>query len=105
MTWRDPTGRLFDVEADGPDIRIISTPWVPPGNPNVGMIVDPAEVITADGIPRNIITINGQFPGPTLEVMEHAQVCLRSYYSHFPIKGKGILNLVVVVVVVVVRGS
>ena len=32
------------------------------------------DVITADGIKRNVIVINGQFPGPTLEVAEGSQV-------------------------------
>ena len=31
-------------------------------------------VITADGVQRPIITINGVFPGPTLEVMEGSEV-------------------------------
>ena len=31
-------------------------------------------VITADGSRRKLVTINGVFPGPTLEVMEDAEV-------------------------------
>jgi len=31
-------------------------------------------VITADGVRRKLITINGVFPGPTLEVMEGAEI-------------------------------
>ena len=34
------------------------------------------DVITADGVTRSIITVNEQFPGPTLEVMEGAEVRL-----------------------------
>ena len=40
----------------------------------IGGAVDPAEVITADGYERDILTINGGFPGPTLEVVKGAQV-------------------------------
>jgi hypothetical protein len=37
-------------------------------------IVPVDEVHTADGHTRTIITINDQFPGPAIEVMEGAQV-------------------------------
>ncbi|CAH1248817.1 Hypp8435 [Branchiostoma lanceolatum] len=37
-------------------------------------IVPVEETITADGVQRNVILVNDQFPGPTLEVMEGAQV-------------------------------
>ncbi|KAI8496477.1 hypothetical protein Bbelb_257760 [Branchiostoma belcheri] len=39
-----------------------------------GSIVPVNETITADGVQRNVILVNDQFPGPTLEVMEGAQV-------------------------------
>ncbi|XP_066264314.1 uncharacterized protein [Branchiostoma lanceolatum] len=39
-----------------------------------GPIVPVEETITADGVQRNVILLNDQFPGPTLEVMEGAQV-------------------------------
>ena len=32
------------------------------------------EVVTADGVKRNLITVNGTVPGPAIEVMEGAQV-------------------------------
>lgn len=32
------------------------------------------QVITADGVRRNVITVNGMFPGPTIEVVEGAEV-------------------------------
>jgi len=35
------------------------------------------DVITADGVTRSIITVNEQFPGPTLEVMEGAEIVVR----------------------------
>ncbi|XP_066264318.1 uncharacterized protein [Branchiostoma lanceolatum] len=39
-----------------------------------GPIVPVEETITADGVQRNVIVVNDQFPGPTLEVMEGAQM-------------------------------
>lgn len=42
----------------------------------IGDFVDADDVITTDGITRNIYVINGQFPGPTLEVLEGAKVRL-----------------------------
>ncbi len=33
------------------------------------------DVITADGVQRSLITINGVFPGPTLQIMEGSEVC------------------------------
>jgi hypothetical protein len=39
----------------------------------------PDDVITADGFVRSVITINGMFPGPTLEVMEGVQVSVVIY--------------------------
>jgi FtsP/CotA-like multicopper oxidase with cupredoxin domain len=34
------------------------------------------EMASPDGTERKIVTINGQFPGPTLEVMEGAEVSI-----------------------------
>ncbi|CAH1271167.1 KLHL24 [Branchiostoma lanceolatum] len=46
-----------------------------PGKENVnGTLVPMDEVITTDGVKRNVITVNGMFPGPTIEVVEGAQV-------------------------------
>ncbi|XP_066272659.1 uncharacterized protein [Branchiostoma lanceolatum] len=47
-----------------------------------GPIVPVEETITADGVQRNVIVVNDQFPGPTLEVMEGAQVVLK-VINHF----------------------
>ncbi|CAH1249449.1 Hypp8609 [Branchiostoma lanceolatum] len=47
-----------------------------------GPIVPVEETITADGVQRNVILVNDQFPGPTLEVMEGAQVVLK-VINHF----------------------
>ncbi|KAJ7337089.1 hypothetical protein OS493_009941 [Desmophyllum pertusum] len=44
--------------------------------PNITLT--PEMVHTADGsAQRNIILVNGQFPGPTLEVMEGAEVAVK----------------------------
>ncbi len=43
-------------------------------NDAIGKVVPGDDVITADGFIRDLITINGQFPGPTLEVLEGAEV-------------------------------
>ncbi|XP_078620980.1 uncharacterized protein LOC144887566 isoform X1 [Branchiostoma floridae x Branchiostoma japonicum] len=47
-----------------------------------GPIVPVEQTITADGVQRNVILVNDQFPGPTLEVMEGAQVVLK-VINHF----------------------
>ena len=41
-------------------------------NMNIQNVTD--NVITADGVQRPLITINGVFPGPTLEVIEGSEV-------------------------------
>ena len=40
----------------------------------IGQFVNESDVITGDGFSRNVIVINDQFPGPTIEVMEGVQV-------------------------------
>lgn len=40
----------------------------------IGSYVSPNDIITADGYERDIITINDEFPGPNIEVLEGAQV-------------------------------
>ena len=42
----------------------------------IGRHVHDNDVITADGRPRGVITINGQFPGPAIEVMENTKVSI-----------------------------
>ena len=69
----------FDVDIDGQDLRVVNSSFRPTEIwPNViGQVVpNPLDVMTLDGIKRVVITVNGQFPGPTLEVMEGAQVSL-----------------------------
>jgi hypothetical protein len=38
--------------------------------------VNPDEVLIGDGQKRKVITINGQFPGPTIEVWAQAKVII-----------------------------
>ena len=40
----------------------------------IGQKVSSDDVITVDGFQRHVITVNGKFPGPTIEVMQGAQV-------------------------------
>jgi len=40
----------------------------------IGRMVYPDDTISVDGYSRDILVINNQFPGPTIEVMERVQV-------------------------------
>ena len=78
LVYQPPGGRNFDVDLD-PDgvLRVVNSTARPTANFSefIGLPVpDPRKVITVDGVKRNLFTINGQFPGPTLEVMEGAKV-------------------------------
>ena len=43
-------------------------------DPLIGTFVDPNDVIALDGFQRDFISVNDAFRGPTIEVMEGAQV-------------------------------
>ena len=43
---------------------------------------DVGNVVTLDGHQRDVIHINGQFPGPTIDVMKGVQVGLSDYFWH-----------------------
>ena len=46
-------------------------------NPNgTDIRLDPADLVTLDGVQTKYIAINGQFPGPTIEVPLGAEVSL-----------------------------
>lgn len=64
-------GETYNVELDGEALRPVTPDRF---HRSVVDVVPPDDVITADGLQRNILTINGQFPGPTIEVTEGAQV-------------------------------
>ena len=40
----------------------------------IGRLVYPEDTISVDGHSRDVIMVNNQFPGPTIEVMEGVQV-------------------------------
>jgi FtsP/CotA-like multicopper oxidase with cupredoxin domain len=74
MTYSTPYA-AYEVELNDTMLQIVENEYRRSENhPLVGTYVDASEVITADGYRRDVITINGQFPGPTIEVMEGAQV-------------------------------
>ena len=61
----------------------------------IGKAVKMEEVITLDGFVRNVIVVNGKFPGPTIEVMEGSQVktCSFSCKINQCIYGKDSINI------------
>ncbi len=75
MVYHTPDGRAaYNVVPEGDKLKIVSNQYHPASDPWVGQYVDPTDVHTADGYPRAIIEINGQFPGPTIQVMQGALV-------------------------------
>ena len=76
MTYTDEGGAVFNVALNGTDLVVSENAFRRaidhPGS--IGRVVPPDRVITADGYVRDVIVINDQFPGPTLEVMEGSQV-------------------------------
>ena len=67
--------QTYDIEMDGDRARLLSNSWHLQGvDPLVGTYVNSSDAITVDGHWRNIIVINGQFPGPDIEVMEGSKV-------------------------------
>jgi len=71
-------GFTFNVQLNGTRLQVVENSFRRserhPGI--IGRTVNPDDVITADGYSRDVIVINDQFPGPTLEVMEGVQVKL-----------------------------
>ncbi|ELU05032.1 hypothetical protein CAPTEDRAFT_125996, partial [Capitella teleta] len=45
----------------------------------IGQPVEVDDIIMADGYQRNVIAINGQMPGPVIEVMEGAEVVVEVF--------------------------
>lgn len=74
MSVLNPSGtERFNVVMDGDKLKVVKNDFHRE-DPEIGQYVDPHSVWTADGFSRNIITINGEFPGPTLEVMHNCEV-------------------------------
>jgi Multicopper oxidase len=66
MTYRDENLHLWPVYLNGTRFQV-----------DIGTdtrTLSPDDIIVADGFERDVIVINGQFPGPTIEVMEGVQV-------------------------------
>ncbi|KAI0234468.1 Oxidoreductase OpS5 [Lamellibrachia satsuma] len=68
--------KVFNVALNGSRLQVVENAYrTKEGYPDhIGRFVNASDVITADGFSRNVIVINEQFPGPTLEVMEGVQV-------------------------------
>ena len=78
MTWTHPSnGEEYNVGLNTSDNQLQLIPnshRIPGSDPLLGTYVSADEVITAGGYIRNVITINGQFPGPSIEVMQGAEI-------------------------------
>ena len=73
------TSRQYSVELNETNSRlqVLENLANPLPDDVIGTFVNGSDVITADGYRRTIVTINGQFPGPTIEVQEGSQVSKR----------------------------
>ena len=68
-------GSTYNVEMNGTRIQVAANSLRPAESTSlVGQEVQPGDVITLDGRPATVISINGEFPGPTIEVMEGVEV-------------------------------
>ena len=69
---------LLDIGPEGDLIRRLGHYYAEDqekyGNMSGKMVPVSENTITADGLRRPLVTINGVFPGPTFEVMEGAEV-------------------------------
>ena len=75
MIYTEADGTTHNVQWNSTEgkFQIISNSFNP-GNDPVGMFVAEDDVIQTDGYAKSIYVINEQFPGPTIEVMENAEV-------------------------------
>ena len=67
------TGTEYDVGSVDGHLEIIDG-GEGETDPLHGRHIDPDDIITGDGTRRRVITVNGQFPGPTMKVQEHSEV-------------------------------
>ena len=74
MVYRGP-GKLYEVKLNGTKLQVVETANNQLPDDVIGTYVNDSDVITGDGYRRTVFTINGQFPGPAIEVMEGSQVC------------------------------
>ena len=71
MTYNKGIVNTFNAKLNGSKVILEDDAHLRP-LPTIDDITD--DVITADGVRRNIITVNKMFPGPAVEVMEGSQV-------------------------------
>jgi len=69
-------GQVFSVQLNETRLQVVENSFRRAAEyPDIiGRTLNPDDVITADGYSRDVIVINDQFPGPTLEVTEGVQV-------------------------------
>lgn len=72
MIYKSPDGTLM-VNMNGTRLQLVGNDFSSTLS-EIGDFVDPDDVITADGFVRDVMTINGQFPGPTIEVLRDTEV-------------------------------
>ncbi|XP_071958372.1 uncharacterized protein [Antedon mediterranea] len=77
MTYTGSDGKSVPVSLEENGDMRLTTTWSYSGNATNGSVVTPDEVITGDGVVRRIIVVNGEFPGPTLEVLEGTKVAVK----------------------------
>jgi len=78
-TVTSASGKLttYDVVLSGSNLVTVSNTYHSASDHNVGLVVSPDNVITVDGFsPRYVITVNGQFLAPTIEVMQNSEVVI-----------------------------
>ena len=82
----------YDVELNGTQLQLVENAFRRrEDHPLIDTFVNASDVITADGYRRDVITINDQFPGPTIEVMQDSQV--RHITSYTDSRGVGIVQV------------
>jgi hypothetical protein len=68
-------GKTYNVALNGSRLEVVKNDYRRYSKKDIyGQAVSPDDVITADGRPRDVIVINDQFPGPTIEVLEESEV-------------------------------
>ena len=74
MTYSTPAA-TYNVVMEGRDLKIAPNSYrFAEDDPLIGSTVSADDVHTADGFSRNMFLVNGQFPGPAIEVLYGAQV-------------------------------
>jgi hypothetical protein len=64
----------FPVVSNGSHLTLTTNGYIDKTDPRLGSTVNLVDVITADGVSRDVITINERFPGPTIEVLRGSRV-------------------------------